>query len=292
MKRKQLFRPSLLLLIPLLLMTFGCGETGPGINRGEKNFERIITLDGGLTETVAALGYGQKIVGCDLTSVYPEWVRDSVPKLGMVSSITIEGLLSKKPDLILAINEAVNPDLKQKLEESGVTYHLLNKIYSVNGSKQLIKEVADILGSDQGPVLSKKIDNDLNALKEFKTSPKVLFIYARGAGTLLVAGDSTQMSSVIEMAGGTNAVQSFTGFKPLTPEALLNANPDIILLFDDGMESLQGAAGLMQIPGIAQTKAGQRQAFISISGSLVSSFGPRVGMAVKELNQKMHQHAE
>jgi iron complex transport system substrate-binding protein len=128
----------------------------------------------------------------------------------------------------------------------------------------------------------------LKQVKKLKSSPKVLFIYARGMGALSVAGNGTSVKSLIELAGAQNAVNDFENFKPLTPEALVAANPDYILLFDSGLESIDGTAGLLKIPGVAQTNAGKKKQFITMDGAMLTGFGPRVGSAVLELNKKIN----
>src|SRR5690606_3623027 len=119
--------------------------------------------------------------------------------------------------------------------------------------------------------------------------PSVLFIYARGTGTMMVAGEDSQVESVIKLAGGKNAVSGFKDFKPLTAESLVKANPDIILLFDSGYESLGGYSGLLNVPGIQETKAGANKNFVAMDGQFLTGFGPRLGQAVTELAVKIHK---
>ncbi|RYE25552.1 MAG: hemin ABC transporter substrate-binding protein, partial [Sphingobacteriales bacterium] len=119
--------------------------------------------------------------------------------------------------------------------------------------------------------------------------PNVLFIYARGAGTLMVAGDHTYPNSMIKLSGGKNAITGFEDFKPLTAEALVAANPDVILMFDSGLQSLGGADGLMQIPGLAQTNAGKKKQVIEMDGQYLTGFGPRTGEAIATLSKKLNE---
>ena len=121
----------------------------------------------------------------------------------------------------------------------------------------------------------------------FDKKPKVLFIYARGAGNLMVAGKETPLHSMIELAGAENAAAELTDFKPLTPEALLTTNPDVILMFDSGLQSLGGVDGLLKVEGIAATNAGKNKKVVSMDGQLLSGFGPRLGEAVVELHNKL-----
>jgi iron complex transport system substrate-binding protein len=138
--------------------------------------------------------------------------------------------------------------------------------------------------------LIKKLDSDLAQVKKATgTVPKVLFIYARGTGTMMVSGRGTPIEKMIELAGGINATPDFENYKPLTAEALVTANPDVILLFDSGLESLGGTDGLLAVQGIAQTNAGKNSRVIVMDGHLLSGFSPRLGKALQELSQKIAQ---
>ena len=63
--------------------------------------ERILTLGGAVTETVFALGCGDRLVGTDLTSRYPQ-AAAALPKTGYLRALGAEGVLSLRPSLILA----------------------------------------------------------------------------------------------------------------------------------------------------------------------------------------------
>jgi iron complex transport system substrate-binding protein len=125
------------------------------------------------------------------------------------------------------------------------------------------------------------------ALASTRSDKKVLFIYARGAGTLMVSGTGTPIASMIQLAGAKNAVTDFADFKPLTAEAMVAANPDIILLFDSGLKSIGGIDGLLKVPGIAQTNAGRNRSIVSMDGELLSGFGLRLPQAIRELQEKV-----
>ena len=246
---------------------------------------RIVSLNGAITETIAALGKGEEIVGRDVTSTYPADL--AAPDLGHPRSMTIEPILSVAPTLVMASEKSINPDLAKKIMESGIKTEWLTQEYSVDGAKSLIKNVAAIVGVSDVQYLLDKIDADMKQILPIEHKPKVLFIYARGAGNLMVAGTGTPMEAMIHLAGGQNAARDFSDFKPLTPESLIQENPDVILLFDTGIQSMDGIEGILKVPGVKQTNAGKNKHIISVDGGLLSSFGPRVGEAALELNRKL-----
>lgn len=260
-----------------------------GQNKPLEN-QRIVTLNGAITEMVFALGHQDKIVATDVTSTYPTSLK--VKDLGHVRSLSIESVMALKPTLILATEKDMSPDLAAKLKASGVKTHIFKQEFSIQGTKNLLKDVASVLGEKNFTALQTKIDTQLKKVKPISAKPKVLFVYARGAGTLMVAGKNTPVEKMIELAGGQNAVSGFDDFKPLTPEALLSNNPDYILFFDSGLQSLGGVEGALKIEGLSKTKAGKNKNIIAMDGALLSGFGPRVGEGVLELNQLITTNAK
>lgn len=251
----------------------------------EVKTEKIISLNGAVTEILAALGESSNIVGVDVTSTYPEDIKTKAKDLGHVRSLSLESIIALQPTLIFASDKDLNDDLKAKITASGIQLELVKQEYSEKGTEQMIEQVAKKLGKTDYKHLSEKIKSDLAQLKPIEPKPTVLFIYARGAGTLMVAGTDTPVEKMIALAGGQNAVTEFSDYKPLTPESLIQGNPDVILLFTTGLQSLNGVEGLLKVDGISATKAGKNKRIIAMDGELLSGFGPRLGQAAIELNQ-------
>jgi iron complex transport system substrate-binding protein len=275
--KNPLLKFCLLLLGALLSMGLASAAPVP----------RIVSLSGTTSEIICALGKQAQLVGVDVTSTYPA-ALEKLPRVGHSRNISAEGVLALSPTLVVGTTESLKPEVAAQLKSAGVTVQLFRQDYSVAGTKQLVKDVAAAFGaSAQVPAVLKKLDADLAQARKPAKAPKVLFIYARGTGTMMVAGTGTQAAKVIELAGGQNAVTDFADFKPLTAEALVAANPDVLLLFDSGLASLGGKAGLEKIPGIAQTTAGKTGRVVEMDGQLLTGFGPRLGLAVTELGQKL-----
>jgi iron complex transport system substrate-binding protein len=248
---------------------------------------RIVSLAPSFTEAIALAGKLDQVVGVDVTSTYPA-AADSLPKLGHVRNLKAEAILAVNPDVVVAFSADLDPALTSQLQSAGVRLWLFEKKYSPEDLFSWVKTLGDSL---QVPGLAAQVEQEVNArlaeVTPLDPKPRVLFIYARGAGALSVAGTGTQAEAMVRLAGGEYAVTEFNNFKPLTPEALVAANPDVILLFDDGLQSLGGMEGLLKTPGIAQTRAGKERAIVTMEGNLLLGFGPRMGLAAKMLNEKL-----
>ncbi|GAA4341782.1 hemin ABC transporter substrate-binding protein [Mucilaginibacter gynuensis] len=253
--------------------------------------KRIITLSGALTETVDALGFGKNIVAVDVTSTYPAYANQ-LPKVSKSRSVSAEGLISFSPELVLAPEGSVSKEIESQLTAAGIKLVSIKQTYTVAGSYDFIRDVAAALQAQaKGAALIKqsktKIDNAVAAAKKAKKNTKVLFIYARGPGVMMVAGKNTSIDGIITLAGGTNAVTNFNDFKPYTTEALVQANPDIILMFDFGFSSLGGMDSILKIPGMEQTKAGKNKRIVQMDGGLLTNFSVRLDQAIVQLHNKL-----
>jgi len=247
--------------------------------------DRIISLNGAITETLAALNEAENIVGKDVTSTFPENLMAT--DLGHVRSITAESILALQPSVVIGTSKDINPNLNDQLKKANISLIMIDQEYSVEGTKNLITSIATKLKKDNYQPLLDNISTKIATVKPFDKKPKILFIYARGAGNLMVAGTGTPLHSMIELAGAENAAAALTDFKPLTPEALLTTNPDVILMFEKGLQSIGGIDGLLKIEGISTTNAGKNKKVVTMDGQFLSGFGPRLGDAVVELHNKI-----
>ncbi|SFW19133.1 iron complex transport system substrate-binding protein [Sinomicrobium oceani] len=251
---------------------------------------RIITLGGAITETVAALGLEDRIVAVDVTSEYPESIK-KLPKVSKNRSVSAEGLMAFRPDLVLAPYGDVPYSVVQALKGAGIPFVAIKQDFSARGALAFIRDVGKALGmKDQASQLAteteRRIEEVLQTVEASDKRPTVLFIYARGTGTMTVAGKGSNMDALIRLAGGRNAIREFNAFKTYTTEALVHANPDIILLFDFGMESLGGRKGVLGMPGVAFTNAGKHQRIVALDGPLMISFSTRLDEAILRVHQE------
>jgi iron complex transport system substrate-binding protein len=253
--------------------------------------QRIITLSAALTETADALGFSKNIVAVDVTSIYPSYIS-KLPKVSNNRSVSAEGLISFQPDMVLAPEGSVSKEVEYQLKSAGIRFASFKQEYSVKGAVTFIRQVAAALEVPQrGDILAKQTAQKINlAISEKKTGAKplkVLFIYARGTGTMMVAGKKSSLSAIIELAGGKNAVTEFEDFKPYSTEALVKANPDVILMFDFGYTSLGGVNSILKMPGMAQTSAGRNKKIVQMEASLLVNFSVRLDQAIIALNSKL-----
>lgn len=249
---------------------------------------RIVSANGTLSEILVGLGLEKQIVGVDVTSTYPASL-EKIPKIGHNRTIAAEGILALNPDVIIYTNQSMlSPAVVKQLNSSGKKVVEFKHEYSKDGAIKLIREVGAYFNATaQAEKMVKALQADLSKIPATASPKKLLFIYARGTGTLMVSGTGTSLDKMFALAGHKNAVNGFTDFKPLTAESLIVANPDVLVLFSSGLESLEGMDGLLKVPGVASTNAGRNRRIVTMDGQFLTGFGPRLGKAAIELSQKV-----
>ncbi|WP_019010234.1 heme/hemin ABC transporter substrate-binding protein [Deinococcus aquatilis] len=257
---------------------------------------RVITLGGPVTEIVFALGAGAKVIAADTSSYYPAAVT-RLPKIGYQRALTAEGIISLKPTLVIATTEAGPPTTLAQLRAAGINILILPVEYTPQGTKTKISTIARIFGKEsKAAELNAGIDRDLVKASlltaRFKSQPKVMFIYARGAQSVQISGSETAADAMIRLAGGVNPLGSVQGYKPLTAEAAVAAAPDVVLMLSGGMESVGGKAGLLKLPGLGQTPAAKNGRIVALDDLYLLGFGPRLGRAVQDLTLQLHPELE
>lgn len=276
------------LLLSAVLAQFGHAQPSSNSARATKaafDASRIVTIGGAVTEIVHALGMGDRVVATDRSSTFPESVLRK-PRLSYFRESSAEGILSARPSLVLATDAMGPPAVAGQVRAAGVDVVMLDDATTSEQAAARIRAIALALDRrERGEQLVRRMQAELADARAMRPAraPRVLFVYARGSGTLLVAGDETSAQSVVEMAGGINALTGFDGFKPLTAEAVVTAAPDVIVLPRRGLESIGGIDGLLRLPGLSLTPAAKSRRVVTVDDALLLSFGPRLGEGVRAL---------
>ena len=257
---------------------------------------RIVSLNGSTTEILFALGVGDNVVGCDASSTYPKGIRERLPSVGYQYGLNAEGILSLNPTLVIGRDDVRPPQVVQQLRMAGVTVLLLKEPRSFEAAKQRLQTIGKAVGREKKTeALIKTLDTDIKALetklasRKEQSKQKALFLYLRGTQTTLVLGTDTAPGAMFDIIGTENAAGSIKGNKPMTAEAVIAAQPDVYVLFTTSLKSVGGVDGLLKLPGLAHTPAGQNRRVVTLDGQYLSGFGPRCGRAALDLFRGIYE---
>lgn len=248
---------------------------------------RVASVGGAVSEIVIALGAEDRLVAVDTTSVYPERLK-LLPQMGYMRSLSAEGVLAMRPDLVLASSDAGPPTALAQLRATGVPVVTLSPEHSLAALRRNVQTVADALGiPEQGRALDARLDADWRTaqrnLPPSAQRPRVLFVLAHTGNALLVSGEGTAADAMIRLAGGSNALAGVQRYKPLTPESAATAAPDVILVTREGLANVGGASRLTAQSGLDLTPAGKANRVVAMDALYLLGFGPRLPEAVRDL---------
>lgn len=253
---------------------------------------RVITLGGSITEIAVALGVEDRLVARDTTSTFPASVQ-ALPDVGYIRALSPENILALDADLVLAEGDAGPPEAVEVLTAAGIPFVLVPEANDPAGVIAKIVAVAQALKRpDQGAALAASVQAGLERAERQAatvTTPKrVLFILSLQGGRVLAGGAETGAEGIIRLSGAVNAATGFTGYKPMTDEAVLAAAPDAILMMDREGDLAVTDADVLAHPALSQTPAATAGAILRMDGMLMLGFGPRTPEAALALHQALY----
>lgn len=229
---------------------------------------RIVTAGNEVTDIVVALGAAKQIVATDKTSSN-DAISGNKSVLGHPSNLSAEGILSKRPSLLISTEDYGPRTVFSRVDKAGVNTLVLPVISDLDGLYTRIISIGKAINREQEAkdletklrMRHEVLKRNVSAIKEKK---RVLFM--AGKHGLIIEGNNTPVDMLIKLAGGINAAGHIEGSKPITPEAIITSNPDVLATVDKALKG-KGDAGLRRffdIPAIKVSKAGQSRSIFAI----------------------------
>lgn len=264
---------------------------------------RVLALDlyGTTARVVHELGLGDRLVGRDTSTTFPE-----AADLPLVTTngheLNGEAILGLAPTVILTDTTLGPWDVVLQMRDAGIPVVVLDSHRSLETTGTFLTTVAAALGvPDQGEALAARTQAAVDATRaqidaiapqDPADRLRVAFLYVRGqAGVYYLFGDGSGVDSLIE---GVDAVDVATeigweGMRPLTDEGLVAAAPDVVLVMTKGLESVGGVDGLLEaVPALAQTPAGEKRRVVAMADDEVLSFGPGTAQVLDALARALY----
>jgi iron complex transport system substrate-binding protein len=259
---------------------------------------RILTLDiyGSLSRIVFELGLGDAVVARDTSSGFPE-AADLPVVTENGHDLNAEAILEAAPTVILTDTSLGPWDTILQMRDAGIPVVVVDPHRSLDSVDDLIRQVASALGvAERGEALAARTSADIDAkiteiaqVAPSDTAEKLrmMFLYVRGqSGVYYLFGEESGADSLIEALGGVDIAGEigWQGMRPVTDEALVDADPDLLLMMTGGLESVGGVDGLAEhLPAIALTDAGRNRRVVDMSDTTVLSFGPAAASVLDAL---------
>jgi iron complex transport system substrate-binding protein len=251
---------------------------------------RVVAMDlaGSIAATVFGLGFGASLVGVDQSTTF-SGAEDLPVVTSGGHSVNAEAVIALKPTVVITDGSVGPRDVVEQLRDVGIPVVFLENTASFAGAQQLARDVAAVFGAPAaGELLAQRISAEVNdeiaqiaaiAPQSDDDKLRMIFLYLRGtAGVYYLFGAESGAGQLIAALGGVDVAGElgWDGMRPMTDEAMVAADPDLILVMTNGIESVGGVDGLLEDkPAIALTTAGEHRRFVDMEDGLILSFGPR-----------------
>jgi len=253
--------------------------------------QRVISLGGSVTEIVYELGKGHALVATDMSSVHPAQAT-ALPQVGYYRNLSLEGLVSMQPDLILASEQAGPPDILQRIRSLGIALETVDDNGTLTGLYSRIRQIAAALKvPEQGDALAETIRTDIEqAIADARTSrsqdePVSAIMLLKRTAQAQAAGAGSTADALLALAGLENVMGRQQGYKPVSAEALAALQPELIITTTSSLDALGGKQALLSDPGIRLTPAAKHEQILILDDMLILGLGPRTARAIRTLAQ-------
>jgi len=196
---------------------------------------RIVTLAPNLTETVYALGLGDKLAGdTDFCDTPP--AAKQKPHVGNPQNPSLEAIVALRPDLVLATTSINLEETADALARLGIAVYTTDS-HTVRGTLNSIAHIADMAGvPERGSALVEHLQNRLDALHaRLADLPMVHVLFVVWEDPLITIGDNTFIADALRWAGAESILLSDRNWPQMSLEEVVRLQPDYIV-FASGHE--------------------------------------------------------
>ncbi len=207
------------------------------------------------------------------------------PSAAVQPRADLERLIALRPDLVV-VSEYTDADFLHLLEKSGLRYHRLRGLASLEGIRAAISELGEVVGARETAArLVARMDAILGELRrrlEGAERPRVLYW-----GDPHTAGAGTAIGSLIETAGAINCARELgvQGIVPLSGERAFSADPDVFLV----TQGSGAKESLLRHPLLSSTRAARGGRIVEMPNRLLVTLSDHAADACWWLAARLHK---
>ena len=239
---------------------------------------RVVVAGGSIAEMLYALEAGELIVAVDSTANYLPETKD-LPSVGYVRNLSAEGILALKPSLILGEHDMGPAEVLNQISSVEVEVKRIEERHSTQGIIEKFICIARVLDQEGAAreVLESQFAEIVTSLEKTNVAradtPRAALILNFVDNQPIVAGANTSGDGLLRMAGAQNIFSDIEGWKPLSRELLIAANPQHLVVPERALKSIGGLEGMFSDPLLASTDALENNSVHAYAGMSLLGFG-------------------
>jgi iron complex transport system substrate-binding protein len=254
----------------------------------EERPERIVSLSPSATEILFAIGAGDQVVAADQFSTYPE----EAPTTDLDAfNPNVEAIVGHEPDLVVIASDS--NDLAASLAELDIPVLVNAAPTDIESGYAGMADLGLATGHvDETAQAVTEMREGVAAALEAAPTDVGVRVYHELDETLFSASSYGFIGSVYAELGATNVADEAdadrTGFPQLTEEAVVEANPQLIVIQDSAPYTAEDVAAR---PGWEEVDAVRNGNIVAVDADISSRWGPRLPELVEVLAQALDEAA-
>lgn len=262
---------------------------GRSVEIGEEPAQ-IGTMAPSITETVFAVGAGDRVAGVSTADDYPPEV-ENIEQIGDYQQVNAEKVASLGIDVLFLSFDSTTEEQARDLEEkTGAEVVVINPT-SVEEAIESVGTVGEVVGEpERAEVVEERLRSELEQVRsQVEGLPEPTVFYELSYDPLFTVGPGSFIQDVIEIAGGRNVAADADQAYPQYPvERLVQEDPQLYLA---GASSGVTVEDIVSRPPYSSLDAVQQGNVFVIDDSLVNRPGPRIVEGVREMAETLHPEA-
>lgn len=305
----RLVAPFCAALLLTALLPAACGGPSPGasgdVGKGGPGYPVVVEDDVGrrveidsrparlgsmapsVTETVFAVGAGERVAGVTTADDYPAAAK-KVAKIGDYREPNVEKVLALDIDVLFVSFDSATADLAEDLEERTKANVVVLNPKTVDGAVESVGLVGRVVGErEKARALEGRLRGDLREVERAVAGrPEPTVFYEVWDDPLQTVGPGSFVHDAIERAGGENvAAGTEQPYPSYSEETLLKKDPDYYLVGETTPEEVGGR------PGYSSLTAVREGGVSAIDPDLLTRPGPRLVEGVRRISSTIHPGA-
>lgn len=287
--------------ILLLFLLFSChpggqisGQDSDGIP--SQGFSRIVSLAPSLTETLFAVGAGDRVVGVTRFCAWPEEALTR-QQVGGFLDTNYESIVALRPDIVLALPS--HREHRERLQSLGLRFEIIEQT-TVADILASIPRIGLLTGQTvQARQVAEELTQRLETIRTHtrdKSHPRTLLSSGRNPADntlseVYVVGKKSFLNDLLEIAGGENAYPNdHVEYPMLSMEGIIQLNPECVIEFvnEEDTRRYPDELYLDAWNRLHVLKAVQNGRVYLIRGAHHTIPGPSIWVTAQEIARRLH----